>query len=70
MPNVLVSADAIYLRTAGLLNDPAIDLLRVAPPVPMALPRVVYRSDIGFDAGPCIMWEVERPIFEIDEVPY
>ena len=66
MPNVLVSADAIYLRTAGLLNDPAIDLLRVAPPVP----RVVYRSDIGLDAGPCIMWEVERPIFEIDEVPY
>ena len=64
MPKVLVSADYVFPRTVEVLGSGLV--MEVSPPVP----RVVYRSDIGLDARPCIMWEVERPQFVIDEVPY
>ena len=83
---VLVSADAIWDRTVELLADLSIDLLRVSPPVPRVFPstsrrkvpdyklthgeRALTKEMKEFFDPPVLMWEVDRPEFVIDELPY
>ncbi len=66
MPLVLVSGDVILPRAIQLLQDTSIDLMRVTP----SAPRVVMSSELGLGDGRLFMWEVDRPAFVIDKLPF
>jgi hypothetical protein len=63
MSLVYVSADIVFPRTVGLLNNPAVDLLRVRPP----MPTVHRERNTGGDRTlhNMVLWgPIERPDFE------
>ena len=56
MSRVLISADAVFFRTIEILKSPEL-IMGVTPPKPK-----VHKGSM--------MWEVDRPEFVIDDLPY